>query len=177
MARKCGCRMMHMPGKELGRGAKAGGGGVRPSWGQGARSLGTAPERPPPPPPQAGRRCAAPSNSRTARTRRWVRGRPPPHPRPCSALATGPAGQPGGPDSGDCGPQTPCCGRTRAPAPTPAPARATPRSSPWCGSRAAPPPATWPGNTTAARPTSRERGQPGWGGAVGGWGWHPRAGR
>lgn len=54
------------------------------------------------------------------------------------------------------GPQMPCFARTHAPAPTRAPARATPRSSPWCGSRAAPPRASWLGSSTAARPTSRE---------------------
>lgn len=65
-----------------------------------------------------------------------------------------------GPDPGDCAPQTPCCGRTRALAPTLAQARATPRSSPWCACRVALPPATWPGNTTAARPTSCELARP-----------------
>lgn len=78
---------------------------------------------------------------------------------PASACYPHPAA--GSPDPGNCGPQMPCCGRTRAPAPTRAPPRATPRSSPWCGCRAALPPATWPGNTTAARPTSRELGQSG----------------
>lgn len=160
---------MHMPGKGLGAAEEGvGEAGV----------LGAAPEAvscPSPPTVQAVPQCAAPSSTRTVPTRRWVRGEPPPHPGPIpiphpALTATPTQRRPlgaGGPDPGACGRQTPCCGRTRAAAPTRAPARATPRSSPWCGCPAAPLPATWPGNTTAARPTSREPGGGPWAGRGG----------
>lgn len=112
-----------------------------------------------PTPRQVAHQCAALNSTRTAPTRRWVRGKRPCHPfPPCSSWDPHPmAGVRGGsPDPDNCGPQTPCCGRTRASAPTPAPPRATPRSSPWCGCPAGLLPATWPGNTTAVKRTSRE---------------------
>lgn len=153
VARRCGCRMMHMPGKGLGsqRGVE---------WG-GAQSLGDLPETVPPHTPGGAPVCS-PQQYKDCANPALGKGQASPHTipsLPASACYPHPAA--GSPDPGNCGPQMPCCGRTSAPAPTHAPARATPRSSPWCGCRAALPPATWPGNTTAARPTSRELGRPG----------------
>ncbi|XP_069933426.1 acid-sensing ion channel 3 isoform X2 [Oryctolagus cuniculus] len=69
VVRKCGCRMMHMPGKGV---------EVAASWGQGPGGLLGAPEAvsSPSTPPQEAHRCAAPSSTRIAPTRPWVRGEP-----------------------------------------------------------------------------------------------------
>ncbi|XP_059567460.1 acid-sensing ion channel 3 isoform X3 [Myotis daubentonii] len=91
VARKCGCRMMHMPGSAPVCSPQQYKDCANPTLGK-----GPAPCTPPPP--------------------RWARD---------------PTPQGRQPDPDDCGPQTPCCGRTRACAPTRAPSRATPRSSLW----------------------------------------------